>query len=81
MDDKSLMQDLLLEAKGVCDLYMHGTIESATPDVHGTFGCALDESLKMQDDIYKKMMAQGWYPAENAEPSKIRKVKDKFCCG
>ena len=30
MDDKCLMENMLLTTKGVCDLYMHGTIESAT---------------------------------------------------
>jgi len=30
MDDKCLMENLLLVEKGVCDLYMHGTIESGT---------------------------------------------------
>ena len=29
MDDKNLMQDILLLEKGVCDLFMHGTIESS----------------------------------------------------
>ena len=28
MDDKNLMEDILLLEKGVCDLYMHGTLES-----------------------------------------------------
>ena len=37
MDDKNLMEDILLLEKGVCDLYMHGTIESSTDNVHGTF--------------------------------------------
>ena len=27
MDDKCIMENLLLTTKGVCDLYMHGTIE------------------------------------------------------
>ena len=33
MDDKCLMENLLLVEKGVCDLYMHGTIESGTANV------------------------------------------------
>ncbi len=28
MDDKNLMENILLLEKGVCDLYMHGTIRS-----------------------------------------------------
>ena len=51
MDDRALMEDLLLVTKGVCDLYMHGTIESATANVHCAFDKALKDSLTMQDNI------------------------------
>ena len=30
MDDKNLMENMLLLEKGVCDLYLHGTVESST---------------------------------------------------
>ena len=56
MDDKSIMENLLLTTKGVCDLYMHGAIESATPDVHQAFAGAFDQTLCMQDSIYQQMM-------------------------
>lgn len=41
MDDKCIMENLLLTTKGVCDLYMHGTIEASTANVHQTFNQAL----------------------------------------
>lgn len=78
MDDRCLMENLLLTTKGVCDLYLHGTIESATADVHQAFDKALEESLCMQDQIYKKMSAKGWYSTEQAEQQKITKVKNQF---
>lgn len=78
MDDKTIMENLLHTAKGVCDLYMHGTIESPTMNVHQAFDSALNNSLCMQDDIYKKMSAKGWYTTENAEQQKISKVKNQF---
>ena len=78
MDDKCLMEYLLQIEKGVCDLYMHGTIESATANVRGAFNKALGDSLCMQDDLYKQMSAKGWYPAEQAEQPKIQQVKKKF---
>lgn len=78
MDDRCLMENLLLTTKGVCDLYLHGTIESATADVHQAFDQALNESLCMQDQIYKKMSAKGWYASEQAEQQKIAKVKNQF---
>ena len=78
MDDKSLMENMLLLEKGVCDLYLHGTVESSTQDVHGAFRAALTESLCMQDTIYTKMAAKGWYPPEQADQGKINTVKQKF---
>ena len=81
MDDRDLMENMLLLEKGVCDLYMHGTIESSTETVHGTFRAALTESLCMQDTLYSKMAAKGWYPSEQVESSKINTVKQKFSAG
>lgn len=49
MDDRSIMENLLLTTKGVCDLYLHGTIESPSPNVHQVFDRALGESICMQD--------------------------------
>lgn len=78
MDDKNLMENMLLLEKGVCDLYMHGTIESSTDNVHRTFSTALNDALCMQDTIYGKMSAKGWYPTESAEQNKVSAVKQKF---
>mgnify|MGYP004613871047 FL=1 len=78
MDDKSLMENILLLEKGVCDLYLHGTIEAATDNVHSAFSAALNRSLTMQDTIYDKMASKGWYPTEQAETTKVNAVKQKF---
>lgn len=55
MNDRDIMENLLLTTKGVCDLFMHGAIESSTDNVHQTFCTALGNSLSMQDSIYKEM--------------------------
>ncbi len=78
MNDKSLMENVLLLEKGVCDLYMHGAIESSSLNVHEVFKSALNESLCVQDTLYDKMAAKGWYPTEQAEQNKIDSVKQKF---
>ena len=79
MNDKNIMQDILLLEKGVCDLFLHGTIESSTDNVHQAFNCALNDALCMQDTVYDKMAAKGWYPAEQADQNKVNTVKQKFC--
>ena len=78
MNDKSLMENILLLEKGVCDLYMHGAIESSTANVHQAFNTALNDSLCMQDDVYKKMSGKGWYQMEQVEQNKINTVRTKF---
>lgn len=78
MDDKNLMENLLLVEKGACDLFMHGTIESGTANVRTAFSNALNDSLCMQDDLYKKMTAKGWYPTEQAEQQKLQQLKQKY---
>ncbi len=78
MDDKCIMENLLNVTKGACDLYLHGTIESPTMNVHQAFDNALNDTLCMQDDIYRKMSAKGWYTTEQAEQQKISKIKNQF---
>ncbi len=80
MDERNTMEDLLHTTKGVCDLYMHGAIESSTPEVRSAFCAALNDTLCLQDGIYKDMEARGWYTAEAAQPQKAQQLKQKFCC-
>ncbi|MBO5556534.1 MAG: spore coat protein [Oscillospiraceae bacterium] len=78
MNDKEIMEGILLTTKGVCDLYLHGSLESATPTVHQAFQAALDSSLCMQSDVYAQMAGHGWYPSETAEAGQIQKVRQKY---
>lgn len=76
--DKEIMENLLNTAKGVCDLYLHGTIESATENVHAAFDGALEENLSMQNQLYQEMARQGWYPTEEAQKQQVEKVRSKY---
>ena len=78
MNDQEIMENLLMTTKGVCDLYMHGAIESSTQDVHQAFGAALTDSLSMQDDIYQKMSANGWYQTAHEDAQQRTQVRQKF---
>ena len=78
MNDQNIMENLLLTTKGVCDLYMHGTIESSDQDVHRAFDSALGSSLDMQDAIYQMMTAKGWYQTQQAQQQQIDQVRQKF---
>ena len=78
MDDRLIMDNILTSVKSSCDLLLHGSIESSTVNVHDAFKKSLDESLCMQNEIYSKMSAKGWYPATFAEQQKIDAAKQKF---
>ena len=78
MNDQMIMENILLTTKGACDLYMHGTIESATQNVQQAFDSALIDSLCMQGDIYRKMAGKGWYPSQQADQQQINQVRQKY---
>ena len=78
MNDKEIMEGILLTAKGVCDLYLHGSIESATPKVHEAFSSALNDAISMQSGVYAAMADHGWYPSDVASAQQSQQVKNKF---
>ena len=78
MNDQMIMENILLTTKGACDLYMHGTIESATQNVQQAFDSALNDSLCMQGDVYQQMADKGWYPAQQADQQQIDQVRQKY---
>ena len=79
MDDKTIMENLLMTTKGVLDLYMHGAVESSTANVHQAFTGAFGDTLAMQDTIYKQMSAKGWYQTDSAPQQNIQQVQQKYC--
>ncbi len=78
MEDKDLMEGELLTIKGACDLYLHGTLEATTAEVHATFKEALDESLNIQNKIYNLMSEKGWYTTDTADQTKINETKQNY---
>ena len=78
MNDQTIMENLLHTTKGVCDLYLHGTIESSTQNVHAAFDDALSQNLCMQSQLYNEMSQQGWYPMQQAQQQQIQQVHNKF---
>ena len=78
MNDRNVMENLLLLEKGACDLYMHGAIEASDERVFSSFSSALHQSLQLQNQIYSKMKEKGWYAPEMAQQDKVQQLKQKF---
>ncbi|MEA4920916.1 MAG: spore coat protein [Clostridiaceae bacterium] len=77
-NERAVCETLLNQTKGLCDLYMHGAVESSTPQVRSAFDCALKDALTMQQDIYNQMSQKGWYPSQQAPQDQISQTKQKF---
>ena len=78
MQDQVIMDNVLTSVKNACDIFMHGTIESSTPNVNAAFKQALDDCLCMQNEIYGKMAEKGWYPSAQAPQQQIQQTKQKY---
>lgn len=78
MEDRDLMESELLTIKGVCDLYLHGSLESTTAEVHQAFEDALNTSIDIQNKLYNLMAEKGWYQTDTAEQQKIDTLKQKY---
>ena len=78
MQDQVIMDNILTSVKNACDIFMHGAIESPTPNVNNAFKQALNDCLCVQNEIYSKMTEKGWYPMQQAEQQKIDAAKQKY---
>ena len=78
MQDKMLMEGLLWDTKVMGDLTLHGSIESATKEVHEAFLVALKDMMSMQHEIYQLMSEEGWYSTDTVSQTKLDQVIQKF---
>ncbi len=78
MQDQVIMDNILTSVKNACDIFMHGAIESPTPNVNNAFKQALNDCLCVQNEIYSKMEQKGWYPTTQAPQQQIDQTKQKY---
>ncbi len=76
--ERMACETILMETKGMADLYMHGTLESSTPNVRSAMNDGLREVLMMQQTVYDHMAKKGWYPPAQAQQDQINQTRQKF---
>ncbi len=78
MDNKTMLEGILWDLKTLSDLFLHGSIESSTKNVHQAFRTSLDDVLTMQNDLYNLMSEENMYNVTTVPETKITKTKNKF---
>lgn len=76
MEEKLMLSNVLTLTKNLCDVLMHGTIESQVN--HTIIKDVLNDFLGLQNEIYNVMVQQGWYNNVPVDSSKIQQLKNKF---
>lgn len=76
--DQEKMRDLLYSEKYLASTYNTAVTECATPEVLGTMTSLLEETHKMQQQVFREMNSRGWYPVTPAEQKEIDKISNKF---
>ena len=79
MDNKTMLEGILLDLKCLSDLFVHGTIESADNKiVRDTFLDSLNSVLEMQENLYILMSEEDMYKIASVSETKIKNTREKF---
>ncbi len=78
MNDQILMENILLILKCNMEVYVHGTLEASNKQVHETLHYGLEETLKLQHNLYQKMTEYGWYTVSNVSAKTIQDTVKKL---
>lgn len=77
MNDKLLLENILLILKSNMEVYTHGTLESSNQDVRECIKYGLDTTIEMQNDLFQKMNECGWYQINNISTDTIKQTYNK----
>ena len=78
MNDRLIMENVLLLLKSNMEVYVHGTLESSNPKVRKALKNGLDETMQMQEDIFNKMTEYNWYQVKNIKCTEIEKTYENL---
>ncbi len=78
MNDQLLMENILLLLKSNMEVYVHGTLEASNKSVHEMLHYGLEETLKLQHNLYQKMTECGWYTVSNVSTKTIHDTLKKL---
>ncbi len=78
MNDKLILESMLLLLKSTVEVYVHGTLESSNKKVHTALKYGLDEIMKMQEEVFYLMSDFNYYQIKNIKKEEITKELKKL---
>jgi len=78
MEDKEQLTDLLFCEKKMSGNYNEYASECVNPQLKQSFLDILEETQKIQSELFQEAKAKGWYQVEAAPASKVEQAKQKF---
>lgn len=78
MNDSDRLNDILISYKHLVSSYATALNEASNKNIYKLFLKLLEQSSKIQAELFELAFQKGWYTLETAEENKIETAYDKF---
>lgn len=78
LNEKELVQDLLMSEKHGSDSYTSSITESSCSNLRQVLTQCGQNVLRNQESVFKAMNEKGWYPTKKADSQEVQNAKNTF---
>ena len=78
MNDEDILNDILISMKHLVSSYAIALNEASNKSIYKLFSGLLNNSSKLQAELFDMSFKKGWYTIETADNKKIDNAYNKF---
>jgi len=78
LNDEDILNDILISLKHLVSSYAIALNEASNKNIYKLFNSLLNNSSKLQAELFDMSFKKGWYTIETAENKKIDNAYNKF---
>ena len=78
LNDEDILNDILISMKHLVSSYAIGLNEASNKKVYKLYNTVLNNSSKLQANLFDLSFKKGWYTIETADNKKINNTFNKF---
>jgi len=78
MNDEDILNDILISMKHLVSSYAIALNEASNKNIYKLFNSLLNNSSKLQAELFDLSFKKGWYTIETADNKKIDNAYNKF---